>query len=144
MTHTEWKVLPGHIRARRLGTLRTLRNPLGHAAGSVTLPQSLYTNEEVLSYRAARAAWLVAPLVSGTADQNIPLDSTWSDLRVVGAELSVSGLPPRPWNVAAEELRRLAAIPETSVTPEQKALARSLVRRLDAFFATPGLWGPGT
>lgn len=39
-----------------------------------------------------------------------------------------------------EELHRLASIPETSVTPAQKAQATAAIKALDVFFDTPGLY----
>lgn len=97
-----------------------------------------------LVLRAGRAEWIVAPLVFGTAAQNVPLTNAWSELRDVGIEVSSTGSTPTSWSRAEHELRVLISIPETDVTPKQRRFARSAEHYLDLFFHSPGLWGSGT
>lgn len=46
----------------------------------------------------------------------------------------------RDFRPQVRQLRKLAALPETGLTRKQRKQARMLVRELDAFFATPGLY----
>lgn len=96
--------------------------------------------------RAARAEWLVAPLASGSADQNVPIVAAWTDLQYLGTIYSgnLTGTPLRTWALAARQLRSLQKLPDSEQTRAQKRLAAKLDRDLDEFFRTPGLWGAGS
>jgi hypothetical protein len=72
-----------------------------------------------------------------SADLNRYLLRAASDLSgaVSAGDVNASGN-----QVAVQELRQLASIPETSDTPEQLAEAHSDIQALNSFFGTPGLY----
>jgi hypothetical protein len=65
-----------------------------------------------------------------------------SILEVAASRLASDAVGPHKaaYNKGIEELRKLAAIPETSVTAAQKAQASASIKALDVFFDTPSLY----
>ena len=103
-----------------------------------TTPRTATAPSERPGYEAARQSWLKAPSVDGSADQNIPLDHTITDLTSrLRTDESTSG-----YRAAIATLRKFAEIPDAMVTPAERGRANIEVSALDSFFGTPGIWGP--
>jgi hypothetical protein len=141
--------LPARIQATRAGILRAFKSPHGHGTGSVTITATrypLYTPCATAScvdrpaFTAARAEWLLAPYVAGSADQGIPVQHAIDDLRLA----AFTGESPIGYASAIRHLRNLLTLPDAMVTPAERAQYQRDDKALDAFFHTPNLLGPGT
>ena len=92
------------------------------------------------AYGTARAEWLFAPDVSGSADQGIPVEHAIDDLRLAGLTgESTVGFPS-----AIRYLKNLLTLPDAMPTAAERAEYQRDDNALDTFFHTPNLWGPGT
>ena len=95
-----------------------------------TLMRRLYALDRFPNarYARARAAWIdAASRPSATADQ-----------AVRRAARILRSTPGPRFDARVEQLREFAALPATSLTPQQQRRARTLIYRLNAFFWSPG------
>jgi hypothetical protein len=87
-------------------------------------------------YEAAKQEWLLAPSVDGTVNQDLPLAKAIADLNS-GLETDGNTVG---YAAAISELKNLSEIPDSGVTPAERALANRYIKSLNTFFGTPNLW----
>jgi hypothetical protein len=117
----------------------------GSAAMSTTTTTTTTTTTQSAvhastAFAAARAEWLFAPNVSGSAEQGIPFQNAINDLGLAAR----TGESTAGVTTAIGELKALLTLPDAMPTAAQRAEYQRDYTALDTFFKTPDLWGAGT
>jgi hypothetical protein len=133
-------VLAGAAVCVLLGGCAAGSNPTtGHAARSTTTvlaPPVATSTPPPAGFTSAKAQWELGATASAAAQGGNWLAAA-DDLN--GA-ISSAGADTSGYQTAVRELRQLAALPDTSETPPQKAEAQFDTTALNAFFGTSGLY----
>ena len=112
--------------------LRTITTTAAVAALALGLPAVGDASSRGAAYAAARHIWKVT--LCRAAYQQA---GSW---RQAARELDGARPLPPSYRVAADWLRTIASVPETSATPAQGRLFAKDAEHLDGFFHTPGLY----